>query len=164
MGKKELIEEGKAYLGIEFGSTRIKAVACDEAGEVLAIGGFGWENSLKDGIWTYSKEEIFAGLKACYADLLKDIKEKYGITVSSFSGIGISAMMHGYLAFDSSNNLLVPFRTWRNTITGEAAEILTKEFILRILLKSLSSKITDLSSVPSCRAAGGERLLPWGSR
>ena len=128
MGKKELIEEGKAYLGIEFGSTRIKAVACDEAGEVLAIGGFGWENSLKDGIWTYSKEEIFAGLKACYADLLKDIKDKYGITVSSFSGIGISAMMHGYLAFDSSNNLLVLFRTWRNTITGEAAEILTKEF------------------------------------
>ena len=128
MGKKELIEEGKAYLGIEFGSTRIKAVACDEAGEVLAIGGFGWENSLKDGIWTYSEEEIFSGLKACYADLSKDIKDKYGITVSSFAGIGISAMMHGYLAFDSSNKLLVPFRTWRNTITGEAAEILTKEF------------------------------------
>ena len=128
MGKKELIEEGKAYLGIEFGSTRIKAVACDEAGEVLAIGGFGWENSLKDGIWTYSEEEIFSGLKACYVDLSKDIKDKYGITVSSFAGIGISAMMHGYLAFDSSNKLLVPFRTWRNTITGEAAEILTKEF------------------------------------
>ena len=128
MGKKELIEEGTAYLGIEFGSTRIKAVACDEAGDVLAIGGFGWENSLVEGIWTYSEEEIFAGLKACYADLVKDIKDKYGIGVTSFAGIGISAMMHGYLAFDSNNKLLVPFRTWRNTITGEAAEKLTKEF------------------------------------
>ena len=128
MGAKELIEAGKAYLGIEFGSTRIKAVVCDEAGNVLAIGGFGWENSLKDGIWTYSEEEIFAGLKACYSDMAKDIKEKYGIAVTSFAGIGISAMMHGYLAFDKSDKLLVPFRTWRNTITGEAAEILTKEF------------------------------------
>lgn len=128
MGAKELIEAGKAYLGIEFGSTRIKAVVCDEAGNVLAIGGFGWENSLKDGIWTYSEEEIFAGLKACYSDMAKDIKEKYGIAVTSFAGIGISAMMHGYLAFDATDKLLVPFRTWRNTITGEAAEILTKEF------------------------------------
>lgn len=128
MGAKELIEAGKAYLGIEFGSTRIKAVVCDEAGNVLAIGGFGWENSLKDGIWTYSEEEIFAGLKACYSDMAKDIKEKYGIAVTSFAGIGISAMMHGYLAFDNTDKLLVPFRTWRNTITGEAAEILTKEF------------------------------------
>jgi len=128
MGAKELIEAGKAYLGIEFGSTRIKAVACDEAGVVLAVGGFGWENSLKDGIWTYSEEEIFAGLRACYSDLIKDIKEKYGIGVKKFAGIGISAMMHGYLAFDNTDKLLVPFRTWRNTITGEAAEILTKEF------------------------------------
>jgi len=128
MGAKEIINEGKAYLGIEFGSTRIKAVVCDAYGEVLAIGGFGWENSLKDGIWTYSEEEIFGGLRACYADLLKDIKDKYAITVKSFAGIGISAMMHGYLAFDSSDKLLVPFRTWRNTITGEAAGILTKEF------------------------------------
>lgn len=128
MGAKELIEAGKTYLGIEFGSTRIKAVVCDEAGNVLAIGGFGWENSLKDGIWTYSEEEIFAGLKACYSDMAKDIKEKYGIAVTSFAGIGISAMMHGYLSFDNTDKLLVPFRTWRNTITGEAAEILTKEF------------------------------------
>ncbi|MBQ4276261.1 MAG: FGGY-family carbohydrate kinase [Lachnospiraceae bacterium] len=128
MGAKEIIEEGKAYLGIEFGSTRIKGVVCDEAGTVLAMGGFGWENSLKDGIWTYSEEEIFAGLKACYADTAKDIENKYGIKVKKFAGIGISAMMHGYLAFDSNEKLLVPFRTWRNTITGEAAEKLTKEF------------------------------------
>ena len=128
MGAKECIEAGKAYLGIEFGSTRIKGVVTDEAGEVLAMGGFGWENSLKDGIWTYSEKEIFTGLKTCYADVAKDIESKYGVKVKSFAGIGISAMMHGYLAFDADNNLLVPFRTWRNTITGEAAEKLTKEF------------------------------------
>ncbi|MBR4581477.1 MAG: FGGY-family carbohydrate kinase [Lachnospiraceae bacterium] len=128
MGAKEIIEEGKAYLGIEFGSTRIKGVVTDEAGEVLAMGGFGWENSLKDGIWTYSEKEIFDGLKACYADAAKDIENKYGVKVKRFAGIGISAMMHGYLAFDAEGKLLVPFRTWRNTITGEAAEKLTKEF------------------------------------
>ncbi|MCR4815004.1 MAG: ATPase [Lachnospiraceae bacterium] len=128
MGAKEIIESGKAYLGIEFGSTRIKAVVCDEAGEVLAMGGFGWENSLKDGIWTYSEKEIFAGLKACYADMARDVNEKYGTVVKKFAGIGISAMMHGYLAFDKEGSLLVPFRTWRNTVTGEAAEKLTKEF------------------------------------
>ena len=76
MGAKECLEEGKAYLGIEFGSTRIKAVVCDDKGEVLAMGGFGWENSLKDGIWTYSEEEMFAGLKACYEDTAKDIETK----------------------------------------------------------------------------------------
>ena len=128
MGAKEIIEEGKAYLGIEFGSTRIKGVVTDEAGEVLAMGGFGWENSLKDGIWTYSEKEIFDGLKACYTDAAKDIENKYGVKVKRFAGIGISAMMHGYLAFDADGKLLVPFRTWRNTITGEAAEKLTKEF------------------------------------
>ncbi len=128
MGAKECIEEGKAYLGIEFGSTRIKGVVCDGEGNVLAMGGFGWENSLKDGIWTYSEKEIFNGLKACYADTAKNIENQYGIRVKRFAGIGISAMMHGYLAFDAQNHLLVPFRTWRNTITGEAAEKLTKEF------------------------------------
>ena len=128
MGAKEIIEEGKAYLGIEFGSTRIKGVVCDETGNVLAMGGYGWENSYIDGIWTYSEKEIFDGLKACYADVVKDIGGKYGISVKRFAGIGISAMMHGYLAFDANDNLLVPFRTWRNTITGEAAEKLTSEF------------------------------------
>ncbi len=128
MGAKEIIESGKAYLGIEFGSTRIKGVVTDEAGKVLAMGGFGWENSLRDGIWTYSEKEIFAGLKTCYVEVAKDIESKYGVKVKRFAGIGISAMMHGYLAFDENNSLLVPFRTWRNTITGEAAEKLTKEF------------------------------------
>ena len=128
MGAKEIIESGKAYLGIEFGSTRIKGVVCDDKGTVLAMGGFGWENSLIDGIWTYSEEEIFEGLKVCYQEVAKDIEAKYGVKVTRFAGIGISAMMHGYLAFDANDNLLVPFRTWRNTITGEAAEKLTAEF------------------------------------
>ena len=128
MGAKEIIESCKAYLGIEFGSTRIKGVVCDDAGNVLAMGGFGWENSLIDGIWTYSEEEIFEGLKVCYQEVVKDIEAKYGVMVTRFAAIGISAMMHGYLAFDANDNLLVPFRTWRNTITGEAAEKLTAEF------------------------------------
>lgn len=128
MNEQAIIESGKAILGIEFGSTRIKAVMTDETGNVLATGGYGWENSFLNGIWTYSEEEIFTGLKECYADLKKDVKNKYGVTLKSFGAIGISAMMHGYLAFNENDTLLVPFRTWRNTITGEAAGILTKEF------------------------------------
>ena len=128
MNAKEVIEAGKAVLGIEFGSTRIKAVLCDEAGSVLATGGYGWENSYTDGIWTYPEEEIFTGLRECYADLRKDVNAKYGVEIKNLAAIGISAMMHGYLAFDANDRLLVPFRTWRNTITGEAAAALTKEF------------------------------------
>ena len=128
MSGKELIEQGKSYLGIEFGSTRIKAVVIDEKGAVLATGGHGWENRLEDGVWTYTLDDIWGGLKDCYADLLKDIQNKYGVTVTSYAGIGFSAMMHGYLAFDKDDNLLVPFRTWRNTMTGQAAEELTKAF------------------------------------
>ncbi len=125
---KQLIADGKSILGIEFGSTRIKAVMIDENGNPLASGGHSWENRYEDGIWTYSLEDIWQGLQDCYQDLLKDVKEKYGVKVTRFASIGFSAMMHGYLAFDKDDNLLVPFRTWRNTITEEAAGILTKEF------------------------------------
>ena len=125
---KQYIESGKAILGIEFGSTRIKAVLIDDAGAVLAVGGYDWENSLKNGIWTYSLDEIYAGLKGSYASLKADVKEKYGITLKSLKAIGISGMMHGYLPFNENGELLADFRTWRNTITGEAAGILTKEF------------------------------------
>ncbi len=128
MDNKAIIEQGKSYLGIEFGSTRIKAVVIDEKGTVLATGGHGWENRLDNGVWTYTLDDIWGGLKDCYADLLKDIKVKYDTTVTSYAGIGFSAMMHGYLAFDKSGELLVPFRTWRNTMTGQAAEELTKAF------------------------------------
>ncbi len=128
MDKKQLISEGRAYLGIEFGSTRIKAVAIDEKGTPLASGSHEWENLLENGIWTYSLDMIWDGLRDCYADLLKDIKSKYDTSVTSFAAIGFSAMMHGYLAFDKNGELLVPFRTWRNTITEQASDILTKEF------------------------------------
>ena len=122
------IEEGKACLGIEFGSTRIKAVLINSKNEPIASGAFDWENSLVDGIWTYSMDEILNGLKTCYADMKKDVKAKYGVTLKKLSALGVSAMMHGYLAFDKNDILLVPFRTWRNTITGEASEKLSSLF------------------------------------
>lgn len=128
MDAKNLIEEGKAYLGIEFGSTRIKAVVTDSEGTVLATGSHEWENRLENGIWTYSLEDIWGGVQDCYSNMLKDVKSKYDISVRKFSAMGFSAMMHGYLAFNDKDELLVPFRTWRNTITEQAAQILTKEF------------------------------------
>ena len=125
MDTKQLIEEGKSVLGIEFGSTRIKAVLVDEKGNPIASGSKEWENDLKDGIWTYSDEAIWNGLSDCYADLKKNVKAEFGVTIKNFAAIGFSAMMHGYLPFDENDNLLVPFRTWRNTITEEAADKLT---------------------------------------
>jgi len=125
---KTLIESGKAVLGIEFGSTRIKAVLVDEKNQPIASGGHDWENQLVDGIWTYSLEAIWAGLQDCYKDLVEDVKKQYGATVKSFAAIGFSAMMHGYMAFDEQDKLLVPFRTWRNTITGQASDELSELF------------------------------------
>ncbi|MGN0343647.1 MAG: xylulokinase [Lachnospiraceae bacterium] len=121
----QVIEAGKAVLGIEFGSTRIKAVLVDEAGKPIASGAHDWENQLVDGIWTYSLDAIWGGLQDCYLDLAKDVKKQYGVEIKSLAAIGFSAMMHGYMAFDENDNLLVPFRTWRNTITGQACEELT---------------------------------------
>lgn len=127
MDNKTLIESGKGILGIEFGSTRIKAVLINEAGEVVATGGHGWENRLENGVWTYTLEDIWGGLQDCYKDLQADVKKQYDCEIKSLASIGFSAMMHGYLAFDKAGELLVPFRTWRNTITGQASEELTKE-------------------------------------
>ncbi len=124
----EKIESGKTYLGIEFGSTRIKAVLIDDSFTPVAGGSHAWENRYENGVWTYSLDDIHNGLVSCYRDLKKDIKEKYGITLKKTAGIGISAMMHGYMPFDKEDNLLVPFRTWRNTITAEAADKLTRLF------------------------------------
>ena len=123
-----IINNGQASLGIEFGSTRIKAVLISAAGESLASGGFNWENSQTDGIWTYPLEEVISGLQKCYADLKNDVKNRYGLTLKKTASMGISAMMHGYLAFDSEDKLLVPFRTWRNNITEEASRQLTGLF------------------------------------
>ncbi len=129
---KELIESGKAILGIEFGSTRIKAILVDEKNQPIASGGHDWENQLVDGIWTYSLDAIWAGLQDCYKSLVEDVQKQYGVTVKSFGAIGFSAMMHGYMAFDKDDNLLVPFRTWRNTITGQASEELSELFNFHI--------------------------------
>ena len=135
MGKKEIIESGKTALGIEFGSTRIKAVLTDRDGNVLATGFHDWENSLVDGIWTYPLAEIHEGLRDCYAGLRRDVKDKYECDLVKIGAIGISAMMHGYMAFDKAGNLLVPFRTWRNSNTQQAADALTELFDFNIPLR-----------------------------
>ena len=126
MGAKELIIEGKTALGIELGSTRIKGVLIDYQGNVLAVGIHDWENSFIDNIWTYSLAEIHAGVRDCYNSLRKIVEETYGVTLKKIGSIGVSAMMHGYMAFDKDGELLVPFRTWRNTMTEEASEKLTE--------------------------------------
>lgn len=128
MNIKNLIEEGKTYLGIEFGSTRIKAVMIDEKGTPLATGSHEWENRLENGIWTYSMDDIHGGLQDCYRDLSEDVKRQYDAEITRFGAIGFSAMMHGYLAFNEKDELLVPFRTWRNTTTEEASAKLTELF------------------------------------
>ena len=130
--RKDEIVSGKTFLGIEFGSTRIKAVLTDADHTPIASGSHEWENRLDHGIWTYTMDDIWGGLQDCYRDLKKDVKEQYGVTLTKISAIGFSAMMHGYLAFDKAGELLVPFRTWRNTITEEAAAALTKEFSYNI--------------------------------
>ncbi len=125
---KEYIEAGKAVLGIEFGSTRIKAVLIGEDRSPIASGSHDWENSLENGIWTYSLDAIWAGLQDCYAKMAEDVKAQYGAEITSLSAIGFSGMMHGYMAFDKNDELLVPFRTWRNTITEQSSEQLTELF------------------------------------
>ena len=122
------MELKNTVIGLELGSTRIKAVLLSRNHEVLASGGFEWENKLENGIWTYSMDEVHTGLRACFADLKKDVKEKFGVTLTTVAAIGISGMMHGYLPFDKNGAQLAEFRTWRNTITGEAAAKLTELF------------------------------------
>lgn len=132
---KETIQSGKAVLGIEFGSTRIKAVLIDGENKPIAQGDFTWENQLLDGLWTYSIDLIWKGLQDCYSDLLKNVREQYGIGITDLAAIGISAMMHGYMAFDRNQQILVPFRTWRNTNTGKAAAELSSLFNYNIPLR-----------------------------
>ena len=135
MGMNEIraaIEGGKARLGVEFGSTRIKAVLIDEAGAPIAQGAHDWENQLVNNIWTYDLNDVIAGLQDCYADMVRDVRAKYGCEITKLEAIGFSAMMHGYIVFNEKDELLVPFRTWRNTITGEAAEKLTALFNFNI--------------------------------
>ncbi|MCR4796389.1 MAG: ATPase [Ruminococcus sp.] len=132
MSGAETINNCKAVIGIEFGSTRIKALLIGEDRAPLASGVYDWQNELLDGVWTYSLENVRKGLRECFAGLMKNVEEKYGIKLEKAAAIGISAMMHGYLVFDKSDKQLVPFRTWRNTMTEEAADKLTEEFSFNI--------------------------------
>jgi sugar (pentulose or hexulose) kinase len=129
------IVDGQACLGIELGSTRIKACLTDDAGTILATGSASWENQLVEGLWTYPLEAVRTGLQAAYASLVAAAEERHGASPTSYGAIGVSAMMHGYLAFDAEDELLVPFRTWRNTNTGPAAAALTEAFGQNIPLR-----------------------------
>ena len=129
---RETIVAGKAVLGIELGSTRIKAVLVDETNAPIASGAHDWENQLVDGIWTYSLDAIWTGLQDSYAKLAEDVKKTYDVELTNLAAIGFSAMMHGYMPFDKDGKLLVPFRTWRNTITEEASNVLSEKFNFHI--------------------------------
>jgi len=129
---QKAIENGKTVLGIEFGSTRIKAVLIGEDHQPLASGSHEWENRYENGLWTYSLEDVWTGLQDSYRNLSQEVLEKYGAPLQTVGAIGFSAMMHGYMAFDKDWNLLVPFRTWRNTITGQAAQELSELFQFNI--------------------------------
>ena len=135
MTAKETIQQGKAILGIEFGSTRIKAVLIDGENKPIAQGSHEWENQLVDGLWTYSIDAIWNGLQDCYAQLRKDVKSQYDCEIESLAAIGFSAMMHGYMAFNKQQEILVPFRTWRNTNTAKAAAALSELFVYNIPLR-----------------------------
>ena len=126
MDVKHYIAEGKAVLGMELGSTRIKAVLIGEDHAPVAAGSYAWENRLEEGIWTYSLNDIHEGVQACYRNLAEDVKQQYGVELAGFSAIGISAMMHGYLPFDEDGKLLSRFRTWRNRNAAEAAAELSE--------------------------------------
>ena len=129
---KSTIEAGEAILGIEFGSTRIKAVLIDPENKPIAQGSHTWENQLVNGLWTYSVDAVWYGLQDCYADLRTNVKNLYDTEIESLAAIGVSAMMHGYMAFNKKEEILVPFRTWRNSITGKAAAELTNLFDFNI--------------------------------
>ncbi|MGD1817093.1 MAG: xylulokinase [Pleomorphochaeta sp.] len=124
----KIIESGDSILGIELGSTRIKAILIDTNNNPIASGNYDWENSYIDDIWTYSLEEVKHGLSECYKNLKADIYKKYGVVLKKIKSIGISAMMHGFIALDRDGNLLTPFRTWRNNITSKESETLTNLF------------------------------------
>lgn len=135
MGEKDKILQGQTALGIEFGSTRIKAVLTDYDGAVLAIGTYDWENQLIDGVWTYSLEKVEEGLQGCYASLAAEVLKTYGVALERLGALGISAMMHGYIALDKEDRQLAMFQTWRNTNTTEAADELTELFRFNIPLR-----------------------------
>lgn len=129
---RKAIEEGRTVLGLEFGSTRIKAVLVDESHQPVAQGNWDWENRLTDSIWTYSLDDIWEGLRGCYKSLAQDVEAKYGVPLRKLAALGFSGMMHGYMPFNAAGDLLVPFRTWRNTMTEEACRKLLPVFNFNI--------------------------------
>lgn len=129
---QKAIDSGRTFLGIELGSTRIKAVLIGEDHAPIASGSYEWENRYENGVWTYSLEDVWTGLQECYRKLSSEVSENHNTSLKSIGAIGFSAMMHGYMVFDKDGNLLAPFRTWRNTITGPAAEKLTDLFQFNI--------------------------------
>lgn len=131
----KVIDTGRTTLGIEFGSTRIKAILIDEHCAPIASGSYEWENRYENGIWTYSLDDVWTGLQAAYQELKETFETNHGAALSTIGAIGFSGMMHGYMAFDADGTLLVPFRTWRNTITGQAAEELTELLQFNIPLR-----------------------------
>ena len=130
-----LISAGRAHLGLELGSTRIKAALIDDAGAVLGTGSHAWENSFEDENWTYSLDSVWTGVQDCYAELVRDVRERHGAELTELASLGISAMMHGYLPFDAEGGQLAPFRTWRNTYTPDAAAELSGALALNIPLR-----------------------------
>ena len=153
----------KKILGIELGSTRIKAVLCDGTGKVVASGIYEWENILVDGLWSYPIEQAFEGLAESYAALAADYKSKFGEDLTELDAVGISAMMHGYLAFDKDDNLLAPFRTWRNTNTAEASATLSKMLNFHIPMrwsvsqyyKSVTDKLAHVEKIAHLNTLSG---------
>lgn len=144
----EFIASGRATLGIELGSTRIKAcLVGEDLTTVIATGSHEWQNELVDGVWTYSLDAVWAGLQAAFADLAGVVSRVYDVKLERLGALGVSAMMHGYLAFDAEGSLLVPFRTWRNTSTGVAAAQLSELFGVNIPLRwsiaHLHQAVTD---------------------
>lgn len=147
VGARDEVASGRAVLGIELGSTRIKAVLVARDGTTLAAGGHDWENQLVDGRWTYALDAVWAGLQDCVAALQADVEQRYGVPLTTVGALGVSAMMHGYLPFDADGELLVPFRTWRNTSTGPAAaelsELLGHNIPLRWSVAHLFQAVLD---------------------
>jgi sugar (pentulose or hexulose) kinase len=125
---RNMIETGRTAIGIELGSTRIKAVLTGPDHAAIATGSHDWENQFVDRVWTYSLEAVWEGLQSCFAALADNVRRQYGTELRTTGALGVSAMMHGYLAFDGEGELLTPFRTWRNTNTGDASEALSDLF------------------------------------
>ncbi|WP_026297269.1 xylulokinase [Paenibacillus daejeonensis] len=160
---KQAIAAGETSLGIEFGSTRIKAVLIDRQFTAIASGSYDWENRLKDGFWMYEQEDIITGMQTAYRELKQEVEQTYGVKLQTVGAIGFSGMMHGYMAFDSAGELLVPFRTWRNSTTGEAAHALTELFQFNIperwsiahLYQAILNKEAHVSRIDSITTLAG---------